>query len=222
MNKRTRARETDGQRNTTKLGVRTRTLSLAVQLVDIFSDGRPAGRPRVSIEGVNVAPIENRSGYLLFLDLDPDPASGPITVSVDGGEYYSDESLDVALSTLQRETPLSPAITIELTPSTAYKFPAGTTLLRGHVRDSEGTGVTGAKLSIRGLDCSTETERDGEFVLFIEDVSPSTVTKADGKRLVTVDSENPTIEVSHPTAGSNAEQVAIEEGKTTVTELICG
>lgn len=222
MNDRTRARETGGRVNTTELGARTTTLSLAVRIVDAFNGGRPIGKPSVSIEGVDRGPVENRSGYLLFLDLDPDTEDGPVTVSVDGGVYYADERVDVDLAALREEAPLAPVVLIDLTPSTAYEFPAGTTLLRGHVRDPAGTGVPKAELSVRGFDRSTVTEREGEFVLFVGSVPPDAVTEADGKRLVTVDGENPTIEVSHPTAGSNAEQVAMEEGKTTVTELICG
>lgn len=204
----------------TELGPRTVTPSLAVQLVDGFSGEKPVGKPRVSIEGVDVAPIENLSGYLLFLDLDPEDDS--LTVFVDGGERYLDEAHDIDIADLHRKTPLSPAITIELTPSAAYEFPTGTTLVRGYVRDPDGNGVAGAELSVRGLDSSARTERDGEFVLPVGDISPDTVTKIDGKRLVRVDDENPLIEVSHPTLGSSSKRLAIEEAKMEVTELICG
>ena len=119
-------------------GTTTTRLSLAVKLVDAFTGGRPAGTPRVSLADVDADPIEKPSGYRVFLDLD----AGPVTVDVDGGEPYLDarrEDVD-AVDLSDPDTDLDPSdpdtlpvTTVELLPAPPYRFPAGATLVRGHV-----------------------------------------------------------------------------------------
>ncbi len=53
-----------------------------------------------------------------------------------------------------------------LTPSPAYPFPPGATLLRGVVKDKDGAPVRGARVSVDARAVETATDVNGEFVLF--------------------------------------------------------
>ena len=180
------------ERNEVKVGERVTTLSLAVRLVDAVTGESPGGTPRVHIEDVAAEPVETPSGYHLFLDLDP--VDGTVTLHVDAGERYQDERRDVDLSDRDSCQPLE----VELLPAASYDFPAGTTLVRGHVRDSDGNGVGGVHLSIRGLDSSIETDETGEFSLFFGGNDALDVDREGGEgrtKVVKVDGSDPTIEI---------------------------
>lgn len=156
------------------------TLCLAVKPVDAVTGGRLLGDPTVTVEGIDAEPVENRSGYHVFLG--PAPPDGPLAVSVDGGERYLATGRDVLVSSGNDDDGVDdravdegsdiavvpsarPVLRIELRPSPAYPFPPHATLVRGHVRDTDREGVVGARLSVRGVDVSTRSVRDGEFVL---------------------------------------------------------
>lgn len=141
-----------------------------------------------------------------------------------------------------------PLVRIELTPSPSYRFPAGVTLIRGTVRDPEGNAVTGAHLSVRNRDISTRTDENGEFAIFFRvvteadvrtprrtssgrlgrlrrtmrffrGVTETDVRTADDRTLITVDGEDPTIEVTHTTLGETSDTFEVEEGKLTVHDI---
>lgn len=109
---------------------RPTALSLAVRLVDASTGRRPTGTPAVSVEGTDAEPVESRTNYLLFLDLDVvlnDP-NDPVTVSVDGGEVYQDAERDVIVVRFRDHPPvegvdvlhrLRPVVTFELERVTA-------------------------------------------------------------------------------------------------------
>lgn len=223
-------------------------LSLAVVVVDGFTGERLVEGARVTLEdeGANplrTEPVKKPDGYRLFLDL-PDTT---VHVSVDGGKRYlkpdDQERPEVIPSELwsQWETDGDePIEVIELTPSAAYDFPAGSTLIRGHVFDSEGEGLAEATLSIpgvgneeeMGVSGEGETDERGQFMLFFNGVSPDNVERENGRRLVKVDGENPTVEVSHPNLGpepvpvgsgdeGEREGIEVEEGRARV-EIVEG
>lgn len=164
--------------------------------------------PHVSLAEVDTDAVQNNSGFHLFLDATvPDDA----TVDIDGGQRYLDESLPVdptALTPLRppeeiEQLQSSPYQEIQLRPSPVYRFPPGATLLRGRVQDPAEDGVEGATLTILGLDRTTETVRDGEFVLYFKDITADDVSVEDGDRLIQVDGDTPQVEVSHDPPGAN-------------------
>lgn len=205
-----------------KLGETTTRLSLAVRLVDAFTDGRPVGSQRVSIEGVDAEPVRNPSGYHVFRDL----AADTVTLVVDGGPRYDDARVeDVEVVDLTAPDhgvdPADPATwpveTVELAPSPTYEFPAGTTLVRGTVRDSSDETVAGATVSVRDAPPEAETDENGGYVLFFGPELSADVSVDGG--LVEVDDANPVVEASHPDHGTASETVEVEEGALTVLDL---
>lgn len=144
-----------------KIGERTTVLSLAVTVVDAVTGRPPTGTPHVRIERTDSNPVEKPGGYYLFLDLEP--IDELVSVSVDGGERYLNESREVNLSDRDLREPFE----IELSPAVSYEFPAASTAVRGHVLDADGSEVDGAHVSIRGIDRSVETDETGEFALFL-------------------------------------------------------
>ena len=175
-----------------KVNEHTTALSLAVKLVDTVTGRPPAGNPRVRIEGIESEPVENRSDYHLFLDLDP--IDDPVTVYVDGGERYLDESREVDLPDWDVRQPLE----IGLLPAASYEFPAGSTVVRGHVLDVDGNGLDGVHLSIRGLNGAIETDETGEFAFFLGRNAALDVAREEGetgRKVVKVDGDDPTIEI---------------------------
>lgn len=213
----------DGPRGT-RLGGFATTVSLVVDLVDGFTGRGPLGDPRVALEGSDATPIRNPSGYRVFTGL---PA-GPVTVVVDGGERYLDERRtgvgaidlsDPGTDVDPSDPSTLPLVRIELAPSPAYRFPAGSTRVRGSVSDPDGDPVAGADLSVRDHGASTRTDANGEFVLFFADVTGADVRTAGDRTLITVDGGDPTIDVDHPGLGTTSATVAVEEGTLTVHDI---
>lgn len=190
-----------------KAGNRTTKLTLAVRLVDAFTGSRPGAGVEVSAAGVDTTPVENPSGYHLFLDLPDDP----ITVVVDGGNRYLPHT-----ETIDPTSHDPPAVDIDLLPSPAYRFPPGATLLRGVVLGADDAPVADATASIEHTNKETVTDEHGEFVLFFSKVTADDVERvSDGRRLIRVDDEDPVLEVSHPDAGSTSMARPVEEKATT-------
>lgn len=260
--------------------IRRTSLTLAVRLVDAFTDERPMSeyerssvrsenrrssshtrrfrtRPRatrypsVSLRttGQPVGAVRNPSGFDLFLGV-PVPEGGTPTLEVAGGDRYLDETLPVATEHLSPLRPPHPdeespeagsgsdpldrleAVRqwredstayqeIRLRPSPAYRFPPGSTLVRGQVLDPEGTRLDGVTLTVDGLGTSTRTTRGGEFVLAATKLTAESVSD-DGH--VVIDGERPRVEVRHErdetdpaTSWGTADlPVTIEEGATRV------
>lgn len=132
--------------------VRETTVSLAVRLTDRFTGGRPVGSPGVSVAGYDAAAVENPSGYRVFLDL-PETLPEPVAVTVDGTARYESVREAVDLSERRREweeNGVEPLVDLELTPTPAYDFPAGTTLVRGQLWGAAGAPVSGATIALTG------------------------------------------------------------------------
>lgn len=202
-------------------GERTTRVSLAIKLVDAVTGKRPVGSPTVRVGNSDADPVVTPSGYRVFLDLDP----GTVSVTVDGGTRYLDTRRD-SVSVVDVSAPDTdvdpsdpatlPVAEVSLLPSPAYQFPPGTTRVRGHVSDSGGDPVSGAAVSIRGLDYTSETNASGEFALFVPDVTADDVVAEGGRKLVQVEGDDPVIEVEHPSLGTTSDAVAVEEGALTV------
>lgn len=212
------------ERQSINVGERTSTLSLAVKVIDTVTGRPPTGKPRVRIEGIDAKPIENPSGYRLFLDLDRQPDRDPVTVHVDAGKRYRHGSREVDLSDWDPVRPLR----IDLAPAVPYEFPPGSTLVRGHVLDGDDTGVDGAHVSIRGLDTSTETDEDGEFVLVFrkDDALEAERDGEGGRKILKVDGDDPTLEIRKSRRSDPIMSVtldgddAIEEGAVTTRTVV--
>lgn len=205
-----------------RVGQWARRLSLAVKLVDAVTGGRPVGDPTVRIDGVDAEPVENPSGYRVFSDLPADTA----TLVVDGGDPYVDVARpDVAVVDLAApgtdvdptDPESLPVETVELQPAPAYRFPAGTTRVRGHVRDAQGNPVDGATVSVRHLDRAMATGPDGEFVLFFDPSADDDVSVSGGG--VEVTGSDPTLVAAHPDLGTTTGTLPVPEGERSVLAL---
>ena len=108
-------------------------VTLAVVLVDSYTNAPAIGRVRVLLKEHSQEGRVNPSGYFLFLNI-PD---GIYTLRVES-EHYLDE--EVVLS-LPASPPEHLLVTILLQPRPSYPFPPGATLIRGLVRDAVSTAL---------------------------------------------------------------------------------
>lgn len=190
-----------------KVGATTTRLTLAVELVDTFTGEQPGDGLPVSAADVDAIPVTNPSGFHLFLDLPNDP----LTIVVDGGDRYLD--LEETIDPAEHDPP---AVRLDLTPSPGYRFPPGTTLLRGLVVDESDDPIEGATVSIDDTNRETATDEDGEFVLFMGNVTPTDVHRTDdGIRSIRINGDDPAIHVAHPRYESTTTRLPLEEGSTT-------
>ncbi|NOR49211.1 MAG: hypothetical protein GQ533_14415 [Methanosarcinaceae archaeon] len=191
------------------IGSSTRKLCLAIKLLDDYTSSEVVNNLDVLIKDHNVKPIRNPSGYYLFFDLPDDN----YTVQVKGGEYYFDEEK----KTVRRDdlNELNPVIDIILKPVPSYNFPSTATLIRGHLKDSGGGGISGAVLRIKGLDAKTRTNDKGEFVIYLKGLKKNDVVTVDGKMVVKIKGKNPVFEIKHPDHKNLTRTVEVVEGITT-------
>ena len=171
----------------TNVATLTTTLSFAVDLINPVTNGQPGDDVSVNLTDAPAEPVTNPSGFRLFFEV----AEDPVTLRVDGGDRFFDEQTTVTHGGLHTgDQPPDPKVAqIELTPTPAYQFALGTTLLRGVVTDDplpDGDGVGDATVSL--ADVPTEessvdapTTESGEYVLCIP-VSADRVVSGDGNR----------------------------------------
>ena len=231
--------------NVTRVAQQRTTLSFAVLLVDSVTDGRPSSDVTVDLNDSPAKAVENLSGFHLFLDL----ADDPVTLTVDGGDRYFDERETVyhsqspprGATDVTDATDASKPVEVTLTPTPAYQFAAGTTLIRGRVTDSsadpDDRDVAGATVSLEGFSTEGKTTEAGEYVLYVP-ATAENVHRKNGDRLVTVPSENgggggggspgnngppgnndevsnPELTVSHPDHPTVSEEIEVEAGVLT-------
>jgi len=139
---------------------RAKKLSFAVALRDGYTQGDPIGRIEASLKGMGKKGVMNASRYHLFIDM-PD---GIYTVQVRSDYYFEEQSAQIDTSSHSPEDP----VLMVLRPRPCYPFPYGETLIRGIVRDGNGSSVAGAKV---GLDLGerrieAECTEMGEFAIF--------------------------------------------------------
>jgi hypothetical protein len=190
----------------------TEKRSLAVNLIDEFTNGRAIGNVEVSLKGKRIESIRNPSGYHVFLNI----PQGSYTVQIQGGEYYFDEKKDVEL-TYQNNSPI---LNIILKPAPSYPFSPSATLIRGYLQTSKGIGIPEASLKVKGKDIETKTTEKGEFVIYFKNLKKDDVTIIDGKKLVKINEKNPVLEIDHSKYKKKTKSLKIEEGKTTSFTLI--
>lgn len=195
------------------------TLALAVRFVDEFTGrpptGRPSERPAVSMADFDTAPTVTSDGYVVFRERPPTPP----TLVVDGRRRFLDDRVTVTPATLAADPPIAE---VPVTPTPAYSFPPGTTLVYGLVRTAAGAEVTGATVTVTGTSVETETTRTGEFVLYVTDQTGWEVVDDAGTAFVRVGGQDPEVVVSHDDVGTGAAGIEIRADRTTTALLTLG
>ena len=165
----------------------TTILSLAVRLIDDFTERETIGSIKVTIKEGDIKAFKNLSGYYLFSDMN----TGNYNVAV-GSDFYLPEETAV---NIPQPDPKNPVVEISLKPRPSYLFPSHATLVRGLV--SDGSPVAKAEVEVVGKPIKTLTDEKGEFVLYFKGI----------------EMENITVEIKK---GGNTKSVntTIEEGKT--------
>ena len=165
----------------------TTILSLAVRLIDDFTERETIGSIKVTIKEGDIKAFKNLSGYYLFNDMN----TGNYNVAV-GSDFYLPEETAV---NIPQPDPKNPVVEISLKPRPSYLFPSYATLVRGLV--SDGSPVAKAEVEVVGKPIKTLTDEKGEFVLYFKGI----------------EMENITVEIKK---GGNTKSVntTIEEGKT--------
>jgi hypothetical protein len=153
-------------------------LSFAVWITDAFTKENPEIELIVRLEeNKNLEPIKNTSGYYCFTGLTPDQYK--ITVESDPieGDWYFSATGEIDMEADDFD-PLNPVLEIELTPKPYYPFPGNATLVRGVVRTPAPANapVEGATVSVTGKALQTQTDANGEFVLYFKEISTEDIT----------------------------------------------
>lgn len=167
---------------------RTWDTGLVVAMTDVVTASPPGDPPTVTLgEESPATPVVNESGFVLFFGLEE---RDTVTVHVDGGDVYESVDEPVDLAAMRGATPREYEVAVDLTPTTAYPYPAGRTVLRGQVFErpqapvdpADRTPIEGADVSIPALagagsvemrSVTTETDERGEFVLYFEPFTES-------------------------------------------------
>jgi hypothetical protein len=189
----------------------TCTLSLAVFLVDDYTDRQPVGLVNVlsNANGRDLKSIKNRSHYYLFFNVPGDV----VHIRVES-DYYFDVNREITISQLD---PKQPVEVIELQPGPGYPFPAGTTLIRGMVRDSQENWLAGANVSTTVPAFDTSTTLKGEFVCYYTGLKDEDIVVIDGKRYLKGGEDNIiSLLVTYDTLSGGVELTGAAEGEVTV------
>lgn len=200
----------------------TRDLALPVRLIDEITGDRPVGEQQVSVAEADERPIRNRSGYYLFFDL----PEADVTVNIDGGDLYHDTSTTAQWDPVDREFNSGDPLELTLSPTAAYAFPGGLTLVRGTVLDGT-THVGGATVTVSGHARTTESSKDGEFVYYFSDIEINDIEhvdvsdpgeEADFRRFYRPGGSDPEFEVDG-TPGRIQPSFPVEVGRLTTHDL---
>jgi hypothetical protein len=197
-------------------------VSLAVALVDGYTNGRPIGRVKVLLVELSREGRVNPSGYFLFLNI-PD---GIYTLRAES-EHYLDEELALSLPT---SPPQNPLVTLALQPRPSYPFPPGATLIRGLVQDAAKNPVAGAHVDVVGKDIHTRSGENGEFVLYFHPLREQDIVIVNRRPFVKADQSGlvspplpPTlirIRANHPRYGTVMTIIEVQEGTTAFVMLV--
>ncbi len=188
----------------------TSTLSLAVSLLDDYTDKQPLGRLNVFLEGngMNLKSIRNLSNYYLFLDLFD--SAGDYRIRVEAEYYFA---LDEPV-TLPLENPMEPVVQLRLIPKPCYPFSSGVTLIRGMVRDTGGNPAPGAQVKVVGKEVHNKTTDNGEFVLYFKGLTADHLIQ---NRFVKGNADDTIyLKAVHGERRGRRKLNKVEEGKTTV------
>lgn len=200
----------DGDR--LSIGTVGTTLSIAVELTDVYTGGRPVGPTRVSLVDRDETFRRSPTGDYVLCDLPNDVES--VRIRVDGAVYLPEER-SVELSTLDE---LSPVVSVALRPAPNYAFGTGVTLVRGHVVDADDEPVPGATVTIDGRDDETRSDHRGEFVVWFDDLARDEVgTNVDGERFVEIGGTDPQVRVENSDGATATERLEVPLGAAVST-----
>lgn len=87
------------------------------------------------------------------------------TISWADGLEHDFSATDSTILALQ-----NPVVPIRLKPLPSYPFPNNATLVRGLIKDSGGNPVTKANVEVNSQDIKTESDKNGEFVLYFSSI----------------------------------------------------
>ena len=227
--------------NWVHLESRTRSVSVAVEPIDVVTGRIPTDGPALTLLGVDGSFDTNRRGWHVATDLGDDAA--PFEIEVGRHSRYLPQRLTVTEE--DYDPPLE--LTVRLLPTAAYPFPVGATLIRGSVATAhsdpgqdaqplEGADVvlvgpeedeTDDESDDNGLRGHARTDERGEYVLYVAGITGEDVLEAypedpqaeDGP-VVHVDGVKPHVEATHPNTGETIEvEAVIPEGKTTTLDF---
>lgn len=188
-------------------------VSLAVALVDSYTNEQPVGRVRVLLKELSRKGILNPSGYFLFLNV-PD---GIYTLRVES-EHYLDEELFLSLPS---SPPGNPLVNIFLQPQPSYPFPPGATLIRGLVRDAVDNPIAGAGVEIVGKNIENRSVENGEFVLYFGALKETDIIRVNKKTFVKGNGDQTiTVRANHPSYGTVTTLTEVQEGTTAFVMLV--
>jgi hypothetical protein len=198
---------------------RNKKVSLALRLVDAFSESTPIGKIAVSLKDQTYKPIRNSSGHFVFVDL---PVEKYI-VQVEGELYFYDNTSqqnEVDLKALEPKNPTKELPLLKPTPD--YPFPPSTTLIRGKVLCAitlkpakdvtvEIDGQTADKKTV-----STQTTSKGEFALYFPTLKGEDVETSGQTRYVKIgNSKKLTLKITKNNAHTTKTVENVIEGRTT-------
>lgn len=185
-------------------------LSLAALPIDDFTGRQTIGEIKLTL-GEKEA-TKNPSGYYVFLDLPP----GNYKLKTQT-QYYFDQEVDKTLPISISDGPSVPLI---LKPNPCYPFPERATLIRGTVKDIDGTPVSEAAVRIVGKEMESRTTEKGEFVLYFKTLKEQDIIKVNKKRYMKGDGDKELqLQVTHPNYDIKMVSVEAEEGKTTSVSI---
>ncbi len=152
------------------VNVITTNLSVAIWLIDDYTQREPIGKSKVAIMEGNVKAIRNPSGYYVFNDLE----AGEYEVIIESRFYFS-EKIGVNIPHSDQKMPV---IEITLTPKPSYPFPGYATLVRGVLSSTpqDVNPIVNEDLEVVGKSLKTKTDEKGEFVFYFKGVKKEDIT----------------------------------------------
>ncbi len=213
-------------------------LSIAVALIDTFTQRTPRRPPHVGLKDRAEQFRRTREGYFVLTDLPADVEE--VTVVVDESPYYLSTHHTVEqFATDLEDASEYEAEEIEIAPGPGYRFPAGTTLVRGQLTDGDAP-VSGGALTIDTDDVSEDDEPGfiaegwsdprGEFALYLWGITKDDLVEEYESghdnhseisgRLVHVGGEPPVVMATHPETGAvTSASTPLPAGITTSLDL---
>lgn len=175
---------------------RKTSLTMAVMLKDDISpDKKVIGD--VFLKAGEKTIIRHNTGYFLLMNL----PEGKYNLTV-GGTFYKQGDIQVDTKSIN---PKQPLVDLFLNPKATYPFPAGITILKGKIVDTENKPVPGASIKIKGMTESAISEDDGGFFIVFKAM--------DGDK-------NITINITKDKYKSARLTVLLKKGVTTRTDTI--
>jgi len=192
------------------------SLYLAVDLIDDYTDKRPIGHVSLTMTNSDTNPIQNPSGYWLFLKSHgSENYAGNSRSIVIKSSYYFDLLHSINLESF--DDPKSPIIVISLIPRPNYPFPSHATLLRGMLTNNKGKSIPNAKISVNSTDITTVSTESGEFVLYFKDLQKTFQIKENFINHNTIDIM---LKILHPNYKEKNTSTQIKIGKASSSKIV--